>query len=284
MKYKNTENNILIAFILNISFAIFELIGGLLTNSIAIISDSIHDAGDSLSIGLAFIFEKISKKEPNHTYTFGYARYSIIGSVMTNAILIVGSILIIISAIPRIINPEFVDYDGVIFLAIIGVVVNTIATYVTHGGHSLNQKSINLHMLEDVLGWLVVLIGAVVMHFTDFFIIDPILSIAVAGFILYCAIKNLISATNIFLEKTPKNISIDKVKKQIMKIEEVCDVHHVHIWNIDEENTYATLHVVSNSYTHELKMQIKDLLLKKFNICHTTVEFETSTETCNDIE
>lgn len=282
MNHKHSEKNILIAFVLNISFAIFELIGGLFTNSIAIISDAIHDAGDSLSIGLAFIFEKISKKEPNHTYTFGYARYSIIGSVITNAILIVGSILIIISAIPRIINPEFVDYDGVIFLAVIGVVVNAIATYVTHGGHSLNQKAINLHMLEDVLGWLVVLIGAVVMHFTNFFIIDPILSIGVAGFILYCAIKNLISATNIFLEKTPKNISIDKVKKQIMKINEVCDVHHVHIWNIDEEHTYATLHVVSDSYTHELKTQIKDILLKQFNVCHTTVEFETSTETCND--
>lgn len=161
-----TEKSILIAFLLNMFFSIFEIIGGIFTNSVAIISDAIHDFGDSVSIGISYFLEKKSKKKPDDKYTYGYTRYSILGATVTNTILIIGSILVIFNAIERIINPAQINYDGMIIFAVFGVAVNFLATYFTKNGHSLNQKAVSLHMLEDVLGWLVVLIGAIVIKFT----------------------------------------------------------------------------------------------------------------------
>ena len=175
-----TEKRILIAFVLNILFSLFELVGGLLTGSIAILSDSLHDLGDALSIGISYFLEKKSKQKPNNTYTYGYVRFSVVGSIITTTILFIGSIFVIYEAIIRIINPIEINYNGMLIISIIGVVVNLIATLVTEEGHSLNQKAVNLHMLEDVLGWIIVLIGSIIMKFTSIAIIDPILSILVA--------------------------------------------------------------------------------------------------------
>ena len=273
------EKNILIAFILNLCFSIFEFIGGTLTNSIAIISDSIHDIGDSMSIGISYFLEKVSKKKPDEKYTYGYVRYSIIGSMITTVILIIGSIFVVYSAIKRIINPVNINYNGMIVFAIIGVIVNFLAAYFTREGNSLNQKSVNLHMLEDVFGWFIVLIGAIIMRFVDIRIIDPILSILVSLFILKSAIKNFKSILDLFLEKTPNNISINELKKHIIKIEGVKDVHHIHVWSIDGYNNYATMHVVTNN------KKVKELVkkeLKEYKINHSTVEIEDESEFCLD--
>ena len=186
-----TEKNILIAFILNLGFSIFEFFGGIFTGSVAIVSDAVHDIGDAASIGTSYILEKKSKKQPDAEYTYGYARYSVMGSVITTLILLVGSAAVIWGAVGRMINPVEINYNGMIIFAIIGVIVNLGAAFVTREGDSLNQKAVNLHMLEDVLGWIVVLVGAIVMKFSDFVIIDPILSIGAAVFILINAIKNL---------------------------------------------------------------------------------------------
>ena len=186
-----TEKNIFIAFILNLAFSVFEFIGGVFTGSVAIISDAIHDIGDATSIGVAFFLEKKSKRQPDKKYTYGYARYSVIGSVLTTLILLFGSVMVIYNAVLRIINPTEINYNGMIIFAIVGVCVNFGAALLTRDGDSLNQKAVNLHMLEDVLGWIVVLIGAIVMRFTKFYIIDPLMSIGVAIFILINALKNL---------------------------------------------------------------------------------------------
>ena len=154
-----TEKNILGAFILNVTFSVLEFIGGALTNSVAIISDSIHDMGDAISIGLSYFLEKKSKKKPDKKYTYGYIRYSILGGLITTVILIIGSSLVIYNSIIRIFNPVEINYNGMIIFAIFGVVINFMAAYLTREGDSINQKSVNLHMLEDVLGWIVVLIG-----------------------------------------------------------------------------------------------------------------------------
>ena len=184
------EKNILIAFLLNLFFSVFELVGGIFTNSIAIISDAIHDFGDSLSIGISYFLERKSKKKPDSKYTYGYNRYSILGAFITNTILIAGSILVVYNAITRIINPVEVNYNGMLGLAFMGMIINFLAAYFTHGGKSLNQKAVNLHMIEDVLGWFIVFVGAIIMRFTEINIIDPILSIIVALFIMICAVKS----------------------------------------------------------------------------------------------
>lgn len=279
-----TEKNILIAFLLNMFFSIFELLGGIYTNSVAIISDAIHDFGDAISIGVSYGLEKKSKKKPDEKYTYGYSRYSVLGATITNTILIVGSILVIFNAIKKIINPVEINYDGMIIFAIVGVIVNFFAAYVTRHGDSLNQKAVNLHMLEDVLGWVVVLIGAIIIKFTNITVIDPIMSIGVALFILNHAINGFKEIIDIFLEKTPDDIKIDELKEHLLNINGVKDIHHIHIWSIDGHNNFATMHVVTElDNTKILKHEIKEEL-KEHGISHITIEIEEPGEECEEIE
>lgn len=277
-----TEKNILIAFLLNISFSVFEFFGGIFTNSVAILSDSIHDLGDAISIGISYFMERKSKKHADNKYTYGYIRYSVLGGVITTTILLVGSILVIISATKRLFNPVEVNYSGMIIFAVFGVILNFIAAYVTREGDSINQKSVNLHMLEDVLGWIIVLIGAIIMNFTDIKILDPIMSIGVALFILYNSLKNLKKVLDLFLEKTPNDIDIEELKKHLLEVKGVEDIHHIHVWSIDGYNNYATMHIVSKS--KEIEKVKKDIRkeLEEHNICHAILE--TEAEACDDKE
>ena len=276
------EKNIFIAFILNLSFAVFEFFGGIFTNSVAILSDSVHDLGDALSIGISYFLERKSKKKADNKYTYGYVRYSVLGGVITTTILLVGSILVIISAVNRLFNPVEVNYSGMIIFAVVGVILNFIAAYVTRDGNSLNQKSVNLHMLEDVLGWIVVLIGAIIMNFTDIKILDSIMCIGVALFILFHSFKNLKTVLDIFLVKTPNDINIEDIKENLLKIKDVLDIHHIHVWSIDGVNNYATMHIVTKSKNVALiKKKIREELLE-YNICH--VILETEDEVCSDVD
>ena len=276
-----TERNILIAFILNLFFSLFEFIGGIFTGSVAILSDAIHDIGDAASIGISYFLERKSKKQPDSNYTYGYLRYSVLGSIITTLILLFGSAAVIYNAVLRIITPAEINYNGMIIFAVFGVAVNFIAAMVTKDGGSLNQKAVNLHMLEDVLGWAVVLVGAVVMRFTDFSIIDPILSIAVAAFILINAIKNLKEILDLFLEKIPHGIEIEEIKEHLLEIEGVLDVHHIHIWSMDGQNNYATMHIVTNENSGDIKHKVRHEL-SEHNIGHATLEIEAEGENCHE--
>ena len=276
-----TEKKILIAFILNLSFSLFEFFGGILTGSVAIMSDAVHDVGDAASIGVSYFLEKKSKRQPDESHTYGYIRYSVLGGVITTVILLFGSVAVIYNAVCRILSPKQINYDGMIVFALVGVAVNLSAALFTRGGDSLNRKAVNLHMLEDVLGWIVVLVGAVVMRFTDISVIDPIMSIGVAVFILINAVKNLKQVTDLFLEKTPEGINTDEIKNHLMKIEGVTDVHHIHIRSIDGYRNYATMHVVTDGDAHVIKDKIRHEL-SEHGICHSTLETETAGEHCHE--
>ncbi len=275
-----TEKNIFIAFILNISFSIFELVGGLFTNSVAILSDSLHDLGDALSIGVSYFMEKKSKKGADSKYTYGYIRYSVLGGVITTTVLLASSILVIVGSIKRLFNPVEVNYSGMIVIAIIGVVLNFIAAYVTREGDSINQKSVNLHMLEDVLGWIVVLLGAIIMNFTDIKVLDSLMSIGVALFIFINSFKNLKEVVDLFLAKVPKGMNLDELKEHLLEIKGVDDIHHIHVWSIDGYNNYATMHIVTKvKDIKELKSKIREEL-EEHNICHAILE--TEDDVCDD--
>ena len=276
-----TEKNIFLAFILNFAFSIFEFFGGIFTGSVAILSDAVHDIGDAASIGVAFFLEKKSKRQPDKIYTYGYARYSVIGSVITTLILLFGSTMVIYNAIKRIIAPVEIRYDGMIIFAVVGVFVNFLAAFLTREGDSLNQKAVNLHMLEDVLGWAVVLIGAIVMRFTDFAIIDPIMSIGVALFIFVNAIKGLKEVVDLFLEKTSQDVNVQELEEHILHIDGVLGVHHVHVWSMDGHHHYATMHIVTNGNPHEIKDKVRKEL-KEHGIGHATLELETEGEHCHE--
>lgn len=280
---RKTEKNILIAFLLNLTFSAVEFAGGIITGSVAILSDSVHDLGDALSIGLSFFLEKKSKKEPDEKFTYGYMRYSVLGSVITTVILLFGSLAVIYNAVLRIISPAEINYDGMIIFAVIGAAVNFIAAYFTKEGDSLNQKAVNLHMLEDVLGWVVVLIGAIIMRFTDIKIIDPLMSIGTSLFILINATKNLKEVLDIFLEKTPDGVDINELKEHLTEIDGVLDVHHIHIRSIDGYNNYITLHVVAKGDSHNIKHKIREEL-SEHGINHATIELESEHEHCHEKE
>lgn len=277
-----SQKRILTAFVLNLIFAVFEFIGGTLTGSVAIISDSVHDFGDSVSIGISYILEEKSKKEPDDKYTFGYGRYSVLGSLIMTVILIVGSIFVIIKAFDRIIHPIEIDYNGMLLFAVFGMVVNLVASIATRGEGSLNQKAVNLHMFEDVLGWGVVLLGAILIKFTDITYIDSLMSIGVAIFLLVHAFKHFKEICDIFFEKTPEEINIAELKEHLKEIEGVLDVHHFHVRTLDGVNHIATLHIVTSSDPAVVKKAVKEKLAEH-DISHTTVEIETPEEKCEDL-
>ena len=276
-----TERNILIAFILNLSFSVFEFLGGVFTGSVAIVSDAVHDIGDAAGIGISYFLEKKSKRQPDDKYTYGYARYSVIGGFITTLILLIGSVVMIYNAVNRIIIPTYIDYNGMILFAVVGAGVNFCAALLTREGDSFNQKAVNLHMLEDVLGWVVVLVGAVVMRLTDCTFIDPIMSICVSLFIAFNGVKNIKEVADLFLEKAPHNINMSEIKEHIEEIDGVLDVHHIHIWSIDGRSNLATMHIVADSEPHYIKDAVREEL-REHGLWHITIEIETSSEHCHD--
>lgn len=280
-RVSRTDKNILVAFILNLAFSVFEFIGGAITGSVAIVSDAVHDIGDAVSIGISYFLERKSKRAPDEKYTYGYARYSVMGSFITTVVLIIGSVAVICGSVSRLFNPVEINYDGMIILAIIGAVINFAAAWFTHRGDSLNQKSVNLHMLEDVLGWIVVLVGAIAMHFTDISMIDPLMSIGVAIFILVHALKNFGAVINLFLVKVPGDVSVREIEDKVRAIKGVEDVHHVHIWSIDGRNNYATMHVVVKKNNSAIKEAVRQELLSD-GIVHVTLELETQVDDCKE--
>lgn len=276
-----TDKKILAAFLLNLFFSVFEFIGGTVTGSVAIISDSLHDMGDAAGIGLSYFFERKSKKAPDDDYTYGYLRYSVMGSLMITVILLTGSVFVIYKAVMRLLNPVPVNYNGMIIFAVIGTAVNFSAVLFTKDGDSLNRKAVNLHMLEDTLGWIVVLAGAVIMRFTDLTFIDPIMSIGVALFILVNSFKNLKESLSVFLEKTPDGVSVKEIKEHILAIEAVADVHHIHIWTMDGFNNCATMHIVTDGDFSAVKEKIRHEL-SHHGITHSVIETETTEEKCEE--
>ena len=254
--------NIKVAFLLNLGFTIIEIVGGILTGSLAILSDALHDLGDSLSIGLSWYFQKLSTKGKDRKYSYGYKRFSVLGALINAVILLVGSLIVLSQAIPSLLSPNQVDEKGMFWIAIFGVVVNGAAVLRLRKGSSLNEKVISLHLLEDVLGWIAVLIGSVLIMQFDWYFIDPLLSILISIFIIYNLVKNLRSAMDIILQTTPSNIELDKVESEILTLKPVCEIHDCHIWSMDGEYNVFSAHIVLDqdyelAEMEEVKHEIK---------------------------
>ncbi len=276
-----SEKNILIAFLLNLAFSVFELFGGIFTGSVAILSDALHDLGDAVGIGASFALEKKSKRGPDARYTYGYARYSVLGGVITSLILFAGSLAVIAHAISRILTPQPIDDRGMIVFAVVGLSVNLLAAFFTREGESVNQRAVNLHMLEDVLGWAVVLIGAVILRFTDFYLIDPVLSIGIAVFILAHAAGHLGESLSLFLERVPQGICPEELREHIERIDGVIGAHHIHVWSVDGARHCATMHIVTGAAPHEIKERVREELAEH-GIGHVTLELEAPGEPCRE--
>lgn len=273
------------AFFLNFGFTIIEFIGGWLTNSTAIMADAVHDLGDTLSIGSAWLLNKLGTKSATKEFTYGYRRLSLLGALINGIVLIVGSAWVLYEAVPRLSNPEMPETEGMIALAILGVLVNGFAAYKLQGGKSLNEKVLNWHLLEDVLGWVAVLIVAIVMQFKDWPVLDPVLSIGFTLFILFNVIRNLISTVKLFFQASPDNDLLQNVTDKLLELDAVSNLHHLHIWSLDGEHHVATVHIVSQFESKAEYLMLKESIanaLDEFELSHTTIEVENGLEDCRD--
>jgi len=282
---KKSTKNIRTAFALNLSFSAIELAGGLLTKSTAITTDALHDFCDCVAIAVSWFLEKKAERQPDRVYTYGYGRFSVLGALISSAVLVVSSLVAVFMSVPRIMHPAEIHYDGVLALAVLGFAVNSIAAYKTAKGRSLNEKAISLHLLEDVLGWAAVLATGIVMKAWDFPILDPILSILIAVFMLVNAAGNVKKIFDVFLERAPQGINIEQLKAHIRENDSIKDIHHVHIWTLDGTANFITLHALISDAGElaVIKRHIKEEL-SAHGIAHSTIEFEFGNDTCDSPE
>jgi len=281
----DSAGNLKVAFFLNLGFTIVEIIGGIFTNSIAILSDALHDAGDTASLGLAWYFDKLSEKDSNSVHTYGYKRFRLLGGLITGLVLIVGLVFILWNAIGRLMSPEPVNAPGMMALAIIGILVNGAAVLRVKKGSSLTEKVVSWHLLEDTLGWAAVLIGAGIMSVWDLPIIDPILSIGISLFVLWNVAQNLKNVVKVFLQATPDSFNLEDFESSVGQIPKVLSTHHTHGWSLDGESHVLSTHLVmtSNSTRQDItaaKAKVRDLL-DRHEFEHLTIEIELDGESCH---
>ena len=279
------SKNILLSFILNTTFACIELTGGIITNSQAIISDSIHDFGDSISLGLSYFLEKKSTAGRTEEFNYGTRRLSLLSGLISGCILISGSIVIIISSIPRLLNPEKINFQGVIWIALFGVVINGMVYLKNRKEESLNGKMVSWHFLEDALGWIAVLISGIINLFVNLPILDSSLAIAIAFFTLYRVTQNLIKIYNVFMQKSPKDFDRVNFEKLINDDPNILTYHDLNIWSLDGQKHILSVHLVLKENTANQQINIlKDALnhnLEKLNVNHCTIETEFKSDNCH---
>ncbi|EKD31316.1 MAG: hypothetical protein ACD_77C00346G0023 [uncultured bacterium] len=279
---ESSGKNIIIAFILNLSFALIELVGAIFTNSVAILSDAVHDLGDSLSLGVAYYLQKKSRKGGDRFYSYGYLRFSLLGSVFISTVLLISSFYIIKESIDRIISPQEAYAPGMLILAVFGVLVNGAAFLKLRKGKSQNEKAVTIHMMEDVLGWSAVLVASIFMIFIEIPVLDPILSLSISFWVLFNVYRNLKETFRIMLQEVPKGIDVTFVERELLKIDGIKSVHDLHIWTLDGEKHVMTVHAVSDinldyNVIENIKSDIRKSV-KKQNIGHITIEIESEDE------
>ena len=279
--------NIKTAFFLNFSFTLIEFIGGLLTNSTAILADAAHDLGDTFALGQAWYFENLTTKKGSQKYSYGFKRFSLLGALISTVLLLTSSLFILSEAIPRLIDPQHSNAQGMVFLAVVGVIVNAYAMFKLDRNNShasANIKVVALHLLEDVLGWVAILVVAIILLFKDIHILDPILAILITLYILHGVQKNIKQIIPIFLQATPENINIDTLKTELESIDNVISSHHVHAWSLDGQHNVLTAHlIVSENLNKDQLFVLKERARKtieKFDFFHSTLELELPDEVC----
>ena len=268
-----------IAFFLNAAFVVIEIIGGLLTNSIAILSDAVHDLGDSLTLGLSWVLEKRSRRPGNSRYTYGYKRLSLVGALMNAIVLLVGSGFIIANAIPRLFSPEPIDAKGMIILAVLGIIINGAAVLRLKKGTKIAEKVVSLHLLEDVLGWFAVLIVSIILLFADIPILDPILSLLITAFVLKNVVQNFGQIIKIFLQAVPDGYNIAEIENKVIELHpSILEIHGTKLWTLDGDSNIMTFHmcVKNKPDINEivgLKRSVKNTL-HELGIEDVTIEIE----------
>ena len=276
MKAKYT---VWIAFFLNLSYAIVEFIAGGIFGSSAVLADSVHDLGDAIAIGISALLETISNREEDRHYTLGYKRFSLLGALVTVVILITGSILVILENIAKIFHPQSVNDEGIFWLGIIAITINVLASLVIRKGQTKNESILSLHFLEDTLGWVAVILMAIVLRFTDWYILDPLLSIAISFFILSKALPRFWSTLKIFLDAVPEGVDIQKIKTDLAELDHVASINQLNLWTMDGLEKNAIVHVCLKEMEHmETCKESIRIFLKDCGFQNITIEVDVDLE------
>ena len=239
----SSKRAIWLAFFINLSYAIVEFIAGGVFGSSAVLADSVHDLGDAIAIGLSAFLETISNREEDSHYTLGYKRFSLLGALITAVILMTGSALVILENIRKLFHPQPINDEGILWLGIIAVSINVLASLVVRKGKTKNESILSLHFLEDTLGWIAVILMAIILRFTDWYILDPLLSLVISFFILLKAIPRFWSTLKIFLDAVPEGVDIKQVKSDLERLEYVASINQLNLWTMDGLEKNAIIHV-----------------------------------------
>ena len=260
-----TKRAVWLAFFLNLSFAIVEFIAGGIFGSSAVLADSVHDLGDALAIGLSAFLETISNRQEDSHYTLGYKRFSLLGALVTAVILMTGSGMVILENLTKLFHPQPVNEEGLLWLGLIAISVNVLASLVIRKGETKNESILSLHFLEDTLGWVAVILMAIVLRFTDWYILDPLLSLAISIFILSKAIPRFWSTLKIFLDAVPEGVDIQKIKKDLAELDHVASINQLNLWTMDGLEKNAIVHVCLEHVKHMevCKESIRNLLQER---------------------
>ena len=274
MKAKYT---VWVAFFLNLSYAIVEFIAGGIFGSSAVLADSVHDLGDAIAIGLSAFLETISNREEDSRYTLGYKRFSLLGALVTAVILMTGSVLVILENLTKLFHPKPVNDEGILWLGIIAVSINLLASLVVRKGKTKNESILSLHFLEDTLGWIAVILMAIILRFTDWYILDPLLSLVISFFILSKAIPRFWSTLKIFLDAVPEGVETGDLEKDLGALINVKSVNQLSIWSMDGLENNAIIHLCLEDWDQmmETKNQVRQLLEER-GVQNITIEVDTS--------
>lgn len=264
-----------LAFVLNFSFAIIEFIFGGLFGSSAILADAVHDLGDALAIGISAFLESISNREEDSHYTLGYKRFSLLGAILTAVILITGSSLVILENISKLIEPQPVDHEGMLWLGVIAIAINLTASLIVRKGQTKNESILSLHFLEDTLGWLAVIVVAIILRYTDWYFLDPLLSLLISAFILSKALPRFWSTLKILLDAVPEGVDIQQVKSDLEQLDHVASINQLNLWTMDGLEKNAIVHVCLEHVKHMegCKESIRTLL-KDCGFQNVTIEVD----------
>lgn len=273
----SSKTSIWLAFFLNLSYAIVEFIAGGIFGSSAVLADSVHDLGDAIAIGISALLETISNREEDRQYTLGYKRFSLLGAMLTAVILMIGSVLVILENVTKIVHPQPVNEEGILWLGIIAVAINVLASLVVRKGKTKNESILSLHFLEDTLGWLAVILMAIILRYTDWYILDPLLSLVISIFILSKAIPRFWSALKIFLDAVPEGVDIKQVKNNLEQLDHVASVNQLNLWTTDGLEKNAIVHVCLEEIEHieYCKESIRNLL-KDYGFQNVTIEVDAN--------
>ena len=274
--HKKAGENLAFVFFVNLAFNILVIVGGLATNSMAILADCIHDMADTISIALAWLLEHVSQRESTDKYSYGYQRFSILGAVIISVFVIIMAFVILSEAIPRLFSPEGVDAQGMLVVAIIGIIFKSVSVYRLHDGETFNERAILIHQLGDIFEWVAILILSVLLIFWDGApYLDPFVSIGIAFWLIFNLGRNLYKSLEVLLQKTPDNFDVGEFKDRILAIEGVLGIEDFHIWSLDGIDSVMTLkvNVDFSKNVERIKEEIYSIS-NRYHVVDITIEFD----------